>query len=456
MAVYLGWRACHCGSVRFLTVALVALLTLAGTANAKVFDPTTFRLDNGMQVVVIENHRAPMVVHMVWYRVGSADETPGESGLAHFLEHLMFKGTKTIPPGAFSKIVARNGGQDNAFTSYDHTAYFQRVAKDKLELVMRMEADRMQNLTLQDKVVLPERDVVREERRTRTDNNPAAQLGEAANAALYLNHPYRRPVIGWAHEIEALTTEKAMAFYHRYYAPNNAILIVAGDTTPDEVRRLARKYYGPIPARDVPPRARPVEPEHRASVRVELRSPRVGQPGWSRTYLAPSYRAGKSEYAYPLQVLAELLGGGTTSRLYRSLVVDQGIAASAGAWYSADRYDLGEFTIHASPRPGHDIAAVEKAMEAELAKLLEKGVDADEVERAKTRMEAEAIFARDSLRAGPSIIGRALTAGRTVQDVEAWPDRVHAVTVDQVIKAARYVLDIRKSVTAVLLPEKTS
>ena len=436
-------------------VALGLAWTVAA-ASAGVFNPESFTLANGLQVVVIPNHRAPIAIQMVWYRVGAADEPAGKSGIAHFLEHLMFKGSKDVPPGAFSKIVARNGGQDNAFTSQDYTAYFQRVAKDRLELVMKLEADRMTGLVLTDAEVLPERDVVLEERRSRTDNNPGAQLYEHTRAALYMNHPYRVPVIGWKSEIEGLTTADAIAFYRRHYAPNNAILIVAGDVTAAEIRPLAEKYYGPIPRREVPPRVRATEPEQRAARRVVLKSPQVRQPSWSRTYLAPSYTTAGGGDAYALQVLAEIMGSGATSRLYRSLVVEQGVAASAGAWYSADGLDSGTFGVSGSPRPGTEIDAVEAALTAQIKALLSDGVSADEVARAKRSLLAGAIYVRDSLRAGPNIFGRALTSGRTIADVESWPDRVGEVTAEAVNAAAKKVFRDNRSVTGVLLPESTS
>ena len=439
-------------------IAFAALLALAPgrTATATVFSPESATLDNGLQIVVIPNHRAPIVIQMVWYKVGSADDPSGKSGIAHFLEHLMFKGTKSVRPGDFSKIVARNGGQDNAFTSNDYTAYFQRVARDKLELVMRIEADRMANLTLTDAEVLPERDVILEERRSRTDNNPASQLFEHSQAALYLRHPYRNPVIGWKNEIKRLTTGDALSFYRRHYAPNNAVLIVAGDVTMATVRPLAEKYYGAIPRRDVAPRARATEPKHRAARRVEMRSPRVHQPSWSRRYLAPSNRVGAIEHARPLQVLAEILGGGSTSRLYRKLVIEKKVAASAGAWYSGSSYDHGTFGFSGSPRPGASVAALEKALIAEIDRVAAKGVTADEVARAKKALLAGAVYARDSLRAGPNIFGRALTTGRTIADVESWPERIAEVTLKQVNAAARAIFVERNSVTSLLLPKGTS
>jgi zinc protease len=406
--------------------------------------------------VVITNRRAPIVTHMVWYKVGAADERAGQSGLAHFLEHLMFKGTETLGPGEFSEIIARNGGRENAFTSHDYTAYFQTIARDRLDTVMKFEADRMSNLKLTDEVVLPERDVVLEERRSRIGNDPGSQLSEALRAALFLNHPYRLPVIGWEHEIQSLSREAAIDFYRLWYAPNNAVLVVAGDVSAEEVRQLAETHYGPVPARDVPQRLRPVEPEAVAARRVTMKNPRVRQPSLTISYLAPSYSAGASEHAYALQVLDEVLGSGATGRLYRALVVEQALAAGAGSGYNATNFDLATFTVYASPRPGVEIETVEDAVRKEIARLIEDGVEEAEVADAKKRLAAAAIYARDQLSTGPRIFGSALTTGQTVEDVEAWPDRIAAVTVEQVDAALRYVLQDRRSVTALLLPEPGS
>lgn len=439
--------------------ALLLVAVLAGwhsQARAAVFNPETFTLSNGMQVVVITNRRAPIVAHMVWYRVGAADESEGKSGIAHFFEHLMFKGTKSVPPGEFSKIVARNGGSDNAFTTHDYTAYFQKVARDKLELVMKLESDRMTNLVLTDAEVLPERDVILEERRSRTDNNPGAQLYEAAQAALFLNHPYRIPVIGWKHEIEKLTTQDALNFYRKFYVPNNAILIVAGDVTADELRPLAEKYYGPIKRGRTIVRKRVSEPPQLASRRVELESPRVGQINWGKSYIAPSYRTAKGNEAYALQILAEILGGSSTSRFYRGLVVEKGLAASAGAWYSPNRLDRGVFGVSLTPRPGTDLATAEAALTAEINRVLKDGVTSAEIATAKKSLVAGAVYARDSLGAAPNIIGGALATGQTIESFEAWPERITAVTLNEVNDAARSVLIDARSVTSVLKPKKVA
>lgn len=415
-----------------------------------MFFPASFKLDNGLRVVVLENRRAPIVLQMVWYRTGAADERPGERGVAHLVEHLMFRGTKNLDPGEFSRIVARIGGRDNAFTSHDYTAYFQRVAAHELETVMRIEADRMHNLALTDGVVLPEREVVLEERRSRTDNRPASQLRERMRRILYLNHPYGRPVIGWESEIRRLTTDKALAFYRRHYVPGNAMLIVAGDVTPDRVKSLARKHYGPIPPRAAPARERGKEPPHLAPRRVALTSERVRQPSWSRLYLVPDF----VDRRHALEVFAELLGGGSTSRLYRRLVIERGIAAGAGAWFSEDSRDYGEFGLYATPRPGEDVETLEAALAEELEAALEEGFEPQDIRRAKRLMASAAVYARDGLRAGPMAIGRAFAVGRTIEDVESWPERIAAVTGSEIMSAARKALDLRRSVTGILLPAK--
>ena len=438
----------------FGAVLLAAALLLAPqAARAKVFSPETFTLDNGMQVVVVSNHRAPVVTHMVWYKVGSADEVSGYSGIAHFLEHLMFKGTKTRKPGEFSNLVARYGGQENAFTSYDYTAYHQTIAREHLELVMEMEADRMTNLTLTDEIIEPERQVVREERRSRTDNNPSALLGEHVSEALYRNYPYRRPIIGYDHEIVAMSRANIIDFYKRWYAPNNAILVVAGDITAKQLKPLAEKYYGVIPRAPEIERLRPAEPPQEAARIVAMKHTQVRQPSWRRAYLAPSYLYGETQHAYALQVLTEILGGGGTSRLYRKLVIDDRKAVSAGTYYDADPRGPGQFMIYGSPRPGVTLPDIEQAVDAELNKIMADGVTADEVARAKKRLIASAVFARDSFTTGARTLGAALAVGQKVEDVEAWPDRIAKVTPEQIQAAANHVFVKKRSVTAFLVED---
>src|ERR1700732_486649 len=296
--------------------------------------PATFTLGNGLQVVVIPDHRTPVVTQMIWYKGGSADETPGKSGLAQFLEHLMFKGTAKHPADEFSQTVLRTGGNENAFTSTDYTGFYQRVPREQLGKMMEFEADRMTGLILKDENVLPERDVVLEEYNMRVANNPEARLTEQIMAALYLNHPYGRPVIGWHHEIEKLDREDALAFYRRFYAPNNAILVIAGDVDAADVRPMAEQTFGQVAPQPAIPakRLRPQEPEPVAPRTVTLADPHVEQPSVKRLYLVPSAATAPAE-SPPRDVLAQRMGGGSNSYLYRALVVDKPLAVSAGAGY---------------------------------------------------------------------------------------------------------------------------
>jgi zinc protease len=440
-----------------LTLAIAAFIgaALAGSAQAGIGPQiTNFTLANGLEVVVIPDHRAPVVTHMVWYKVGSADETPGKSGLAHFLEHLMFKGTAKNPAGRFSQVVATIGGQENAFTSADYTGYYQRVPRDELKRMMEFEADRMTGLVLTDDVVRPELNVVLEEQNMRVGNNPAARLGEQMDAALYLNHPYGRPVIGWRHEVEQLDREDALDFYRRFYTPNNAIVVIAGDVTPEEVRALAEDTYGKVPrVTDIKPRLRPQEPVQEAPRTVTLGDPRVTQPSLSRYYLVPSSttaRAGESE---ALDVLAHILGHGANSRLYQALVVDKGVAVNAGANYDGTAVDNTRLNIYATPKPETSLPQLEQAIDAVLAEVVANGVSADEIERSKNRLIADSIYANDNQRTLAQWYGASLATGAKVEQVRSWPDRIRLVNVEAVREAARHWLDKRRSVTGYLVKD---
>jgi zinc protease len=438
---------------QILVFAPLWLYTLPNSAIAEVFSPKSFVLNNGLTVVVVEDYRAPVVTHMVWYKVGSADEPTGASGIAHFLEHLMFKGTKRFKPGEASKIIAKNGGNENAFTSYDYTAFYQTVSPDKLSVVMDIESDRMQNLQLSDNDILAERDVVLEERRTRTDNSDAALFREQVNAAMYLTYPYRVPIIGWANEIKRLNKEMALTFYDRWYAPNNAILVVAGAVAGEDVKELAEIYYGVIPKKQLDQRRRVQEPPQIAARRLTMDSEQVGQASWSRRYRAPSYKYGKIHHTYALQVLNKIIGGGTTSHLYRSLVVENNLAVSAGSWYRAENIGPSVFGFYASPQDGISIEKLENGIDSVINSVVNGGVSQKEVDDAKTQLQRSAVFAKDSVTAPARTIGSALATGRSIQDIESWPDKVSEVTRDDVIAAAKWVLRIRHSLTAVLLPK---
>ncbi len=434
-------------------VSLVLWLAAAPAAAAPDLKPETYTLGNGLQIVVIPDHRAAVATHMVWYRVGAADEPLGKSGIAHFLEHLMFRGTEKVAPGEFSKIVARNGGEDNAFTTQDYTAYFQRVAVDRLPLVMELEADRMRNLKLTPEIVATERKVILEERRSRIDNDPASLLYEQLQAALYMSHPYGIPTIGWEKEMEGLTREDALSFYKTYYAPNNAILVVAGDVTGAQILALAKRYYGPVePTEPMPARLRPDIPPQRAARRVDFTDARVEMPALSRYYLAPSYATAAPGEAEAIELMVEILGGSATSRLYRTLVVDKALAASAGVWYSGSALNDTTIGVFARPREGVALETLEAALDDVIANFIAKGATKEELTRAKTGMVADATYARDSQQAMARIFGESLSTGETVADVVAWPDRIEATKKKAVEDAARRYLVPERSVTGLLEP----
>jgi zinc protease len=438
---------------RFLA-ALLAVFVWAGLAHAQELPrPETFTLRNGLQVLVITDRRAPVVTHMVWYRVGAADEPRGASGIAHFFEHLMFKGTREIAPGEFSRTIARNGGEDNAFTSWDYTAYHERIARDRLELVMRMEADRMRNLRFSDETFAAERDVIGEERRQRVDNNPGAVLGERMRAMLWPHHPYGTPIIGWLHEIQSLDRETALEFYRTWYAPNNAILVVAGDVDAAELRPLAERYYGRLqPTQNLPSRTWVQDPPSVGPVRVIHRDEKVRQPSFSRTYRAISYGTDEGRQAHALDVAIEILGGSETSRLYRALVEEQRIAVSAGASGNTSGLGGGSASIWATPVEGVPLERVEAAADAVLAEFLREGPTQAELTRAKSSLAAAAIYARDSQESLANIYGASLASGESIEDVVNWGNDIEAVTAEEALTMARQTFDLNASVTGWLLP----
>jgi zinc protease len=412
---------------------------------------STFTLDNGLEIVVIPDHRAPVVTHMIWYKVGAADEPPGKSGLAHFVEHLMFKGTRDRPEGEFTRVIAEVGGQENAFASADYTGYFQRVAREHLGLMMDYEADRMSNLTLTEEQVTSELQVVIEERASRVDNEPASQLSEAVSAALYQSHPYRLPVIGWLHEIEGLTREDALAFYDRFYTPNNAVLVVAGDVTAEEVLRLAEETYGRVERRAEPgERMRPREPEPVAARTVTLASSRVDQESVRIVWLAPSFSTAGPGEGEALSVLSDVLGGGETGRLYRRLVLEEGLAVSVGSWYQGSALDDTQFTISAVPAAGVALEDLAEAFERVVAEVVTEGPTPEELARAQNSTVASTIFAQDSQASLARIYGVALTTGSTVEDVNQWVDRIKQVEAEDVSDVARRFLTRERSVTGFL------
>jgi len=434
------------------TLWIVLAMLAASPAAAAGPQIAHFQLSNGLEVVVVPDHRAPVVTHMIWYKVGAADETPGKSGLAHFLEHLMFKGTARNPGNRFSLAVAAIGGQENAFTTSDYTGFFQRVPREHLKEMMAFEADRITGLVLTDDVVRPELNVVLEEQNMRVANNPNSRLGEQMDAALYLNHPYGRPVIGWRPEIESLTRDDALAFYRRFYTPNNAVVVVAGDVTADEVKADAEETYGKVaPRAEIAPRRRPMEPAQEAPRTVTLADARVEQPTVSRIYLVPSRVNAKRGESQALEVLAHVLGGGVNGRLYKTLVVERGLALDAGAYYSSAALDYGKLGIYGAPKPGKSLSDVENAVDAILAELTEHGITAEELALAKNRLIADAAYAQDNQATLARWYGAALATGETVDMVRQWPDEIRAVTAEAVREAARTYFNRRASVTGYLV-----
>jgi zinc protease len=442
------------GGLRLLTWVTCIMLAILPSQLEAAPRTSEFTLANGLRVVVIPDHRAPVVTHMVWYKVGAADEPRGVSGIAHFLEHLMFKSTDKIPLGEFSKIVARLGGQDNAFTGHDVTSYFQRISKDRLETVMGMEADRMVNLRLTEKEVLTERDVILEERRSRIENNPAAIMDEQMNATLYYSHPYGIPVIGWEHEMAKLSPKDAITFYKHWYAPNNAIVVVAGDVIPDEVRALAEKTYGLVPANpDLGVRNRPEDPPPRAARRVEYSDARAGKASFHRDYVTPSYVTAKPGEAEALDLLMKIVADGATSRVYKRLVVEDKIASSAGGSYSGSGLDGGTMSFYAIASAGaDDLPKIEASLDKVLAEVRDQGVTEAELKRAKSSYIADYIYENDDQASLARRYGWGLAVGRTVEQIEGWPDALSKVTADDIKRVANIYFDPRRSVTGYLTP----
>jgi zinc protease len=386
---------------------------------------------------------------MLWYKAGAADEKPGVSGVAHFLEHLLFKATDNMEAGEFSAVVEANGGSDNAFTSWDYTGDFPRVAADRLDLMMKMEADRMRNIRLTEEDIVTERDVILEERAQRTDSDPGALFGEQRRAAQYLNHPYGVPVIGWRHEMEQLSMEDALEYYKTYYAPNAAVLVVAGDVDPVEVERLANIYYGPLePTKDLPERARPQDPPQLAERRITYEDERVAQPYVIRTYLAPERDAGAQQDAAALTMLSEILGGSSaTSVLGRTLQTDTKEAVYTGAFYSGMNYDDTTFGLIMVPRPGLSLREAEDALDRVVAQFIEDGVDPEHLARVKNQIRASKIYEQDDVAGIAREYGASLTSGLTIKDVQEWPSILEAVTGEDIIEAAKKVMNRNNAVT---------
>ncbi len=434
-------------AVSVVALSAAAAASAAAQGEAAAVKASRYTLTNGLTLVVIPDHRAPVVTHMVWYRVGGADDPPGLSGAAHFFEHLMFRGTKEVPNGELSKIVARNGGQDNAQTTEDFTVYFQRIAKDRLPLVMGLEADRMTGLDLSDSNVVTERNVVLEERHLRIDSNPQALAEEQLDAALHLSHPYGRPVIGWEAEISTMNRAQAMDFYQRHYAPNNATVMVVGDVDPEAVRKLAQEKYGGVPMHALAPRVDEPPPPRLAETRIDFHLAGVRLPVFMREYRVPSYAKAPKGGAEALDLLAEILGGGPTSRLYRALVLDKKLAVDVNAFYQGHVRGPAELGVFVVPRDGVSFESVETEVDRVLNEAMGHPPQADELQRAKTKMIADHTYQSDNQFLLAQDYGTGLSIGLSIADVEDWPNRIRSVTAADVATAAKTYLKKEEAVT---------
>jgi len=433
-----------------LLALLAMFLALVLPARAEIVEET---LPNGMRVIVKTDRRAPVAVSQVWYRAGSMDESYGATGVAHVLEHMMFKGTRDVPAGEFSKRIAAAGGRENAFTSRDHTAYFQTLQKDRLELALKLEADRMANLVLSPEEFAKEINVVMEERRMRTEDSAQAKLYEALMATAYQAHPYRHPVIGWMDDLKSMRVDDARRWYEGWYTPNNATLVVAGDVDPAQVMDWAKRYFGPIPARPLPERKPQREPEQTGMKQVTVKAP-AKQAVVALAWQVPRLVDPQADWEpYALEILAGVLDGHASARLNQSLVREKRLATDVGAGFDAISRGPALFVADATPMEGRSVAAVEAALKAEIARLAREGVSESELNRVKAQVLAGQVFQQDSLFYQAMQIGEWTTAGLDYRARDVRYARLRAVSADQVkAVAAKFLVDDRLTV-AVLDPQ---
>ena len=422
-------------------------------AQAEVFERT---LKNGLKVIVQEDRRAPVIVQQIWYKAGSMDEPVGATGIAHVLEHLMFKGTHTVPAGEFSKRIAAAGGRENAFTSYDYTAYFQQLHKSKLPLAMKLEADRMRHLNLTAADFAKEIKVVMEERRLRTDDEAHALLYEKMMATTYQQHPYQHPIIGWMSDLESLTVGDAKEWYSRWYAPNNATLVIAGDVKADEVFALAQQHYGAIPRRAMPPRRNFIEPKQAGIKRMVVKAP-AELPHLVMSYHAPTLQDPAQDWKpYALQVLAGVLDGNESARLNKHLVREQQVASGTGAGYGATSRGPSLFTLEATPSESKTVEDVEAALRREIAQLVKDGISGEELQRVKAQVVAGEVYKRDSLFYQAMQIGQMESIGLGHRAIPVMLEKLQAVTAEQVRQVAQEILQDDSLTVAVLDPQPLS
>lgn len=430
---------------------VLCVLLAQGVANAQVTARVTeSALDNGLKILLLEEHKAPVVTVHIWYRVGGRNEQPGTTGLSHLLEHMMFKGTSKVGPGQFSRIIRKNGGRDNAFTSEDYTGYFETFASDQVELALKLEADRMRGLLLDSKEIEAEKKVVMEERRLRTEDDPVSALREAMGAAAFQAHPYRQPIIGWMTDIERLTREDLVRYYNTYYVPNNAVLIVVGDFKSDELLPKIRHHFGPIPRAVDPPAVRSVEPEQRGERRVLLKK-EAELPFVFMGYHVPNL---KHPDNFALEVLAYILSGGKSARIYKSLVYEQQLALFAGGGYDRESVDPNLFPLYASVMPGKTAEEIERALTAEIERVKNEPVSDRELQKVKNQIEADFLFGQDSV----FNLARVLAEYEIVANWRTWEvylPGIRAVTAADLQRVAKAYLTPDNRTVAVLIPTKS-
>jgi zinc protease len=445
------------GSKKEMRTVLIYILLLLGwaqgTAQAEVFERT---LSNGLKVIVKEDHRAPVVVQQIWYKAGSIDESTGTTGVAHVLEHMMFKGTRAVPAGEFSKRIAAAGGRENAFTSSDYTAYFQQLDKSRLALAMQLESDRMHNLNLTEKEFSKEIKVVMEERRMRTDDEPESLMNEITMATVYEEHPYHNPVIGWMSDLEVMTVNDARAWYKRWYAPNNATLVIAGDVKAADVFKLAQRYYGKIPKHVLPVRREFSEPKQVGIKRIVVKAP-AELPQLVMDYHTPTLRNPDKDWQpYALEMLAGVLDGNESARLNKHLVREQKIASAVGAGYDSAARGPSVFTLEATPSEGKTVGDAEAALRQEIALLVKDGVSEEELKRVKAQVMAGEVYKRDSVFYQAMQIGQMESIGLGYKAIPLMLEKLQAVTAEQVQQVAKEFLQDDNLTVAVLDPQPLS
>ncbi len=435
------------------------LLCLAmGLSSAAIFAQTPvheYQLDNGLKLLVRPDHRAPVVVSQIWYKVGASYENNGITGISHALEHMMFKGTEKVPPGEFSKLIKANGGRDNAFTGRDYTAYFQLLEKSRLPVSFELEADRMRNLTLPKDEFIKELEVVKEERRLRTEDNPRSLTYEQFNAAAYNSNPYKNPIIGWMNDIDNMKVEDLKVWYDQWYAPNNATLVVAGDVNPDEVYALAKKHFGHIKSRPVPALKPRIEAKQLGERRLVVRAP-AKVPYMIMGYKVPVLRTAEQPWEpYALEVLAGILSGGDSARLPKELVRTKQIAVNADSGYNMHSMHNELFLLDGTPAQGHSISDVEKALKAQLEKIKQQKVGLDELNRIKAQVIANDVYEKDSVFYQAMALGQLETVGLGWQKADEYVEQIRAVTPEQIQQVAKKYLVDNTLTIAILEPQKS-